>query len=89
MRTPCVSPGTGFWSRGIAGQILGGPYVDDQRLFAYLQNGSFLFLEAATGEVLASLAAYPAAATAGAAISPPYVYGPGNDGKLYSFREAP
>ena len=89
IRARSRTDGAEIWSRGIAGQILGGPYVDDQRLFAYLQNGSFLFLEAATGEVLASLAAYPAAATAGAAISPPYVYGPGNDGKLYSFREAP
>jgi outer membrane protein assembly factor BamB len=81
--------GAEIWSRGIAGQVLGGPYVDDRRLVAYLQNGSFLYLDAASGEALASLAAYPAAASAGAAISPPYVFGPGNDGKLYSFREAP
>ncbi len=89
IRARSRTDGAEIWSRGIAGQILGGPYVDDQHLFAYLQNGSFLFVNAATGEVLASLAAYPAAATAGAAVSPPYVFGPGNDGKLYSFREAP
>ena len=81
--------GEEIWNRGISGQVLGGVYVDQQYLIAYLQNGSFLFVNASTGEVLANLAAYPAAATSGAAISRPYVFGPGNDGKLYSFRETP
>ena len=89
IRARSRSDGNTIWNRGIAGQALGGLYVDDQRVLAYLQDGSFLYLDAATGEVLASLAAYPAAATAGAAVSRPFVFGPGSDGKLYSFRESP
>jgi len=89
IRARSRSDGATIWNRGIAGQVLGGLYVDDRRVLAYLQNGSFLYLDAATGEVLASLATYPAAATAGAAVSRPFVFGPGSDGRLYSFRESP
>ncbi len=81
--------GDEIWNRGVSGPVLGGVYVDATYLIAYLQNGSFLFADAATGEPLANLAAYPAAATSGAAISAPFVFGPGNDGKLYGFRESP
>ncbi|MFN2199740.1 MAG: PQQ-binding-like beta-propeller repeat protein [Caldilineaceae bacterium] len=78
-----------LWRTPIAGPVLAGPIVGPDALILFLQSGNILYMDAATGEPRANYATYPTMATAGGAASYPYVFAPGQDGKLYGYRQTP
>ena len=82
--------GEQLWRTPVGGPVLGGPLVDRQYVIAFLQNGNIVFLNAETGQDAApSYPTYPAASTSAGAVSFPYIYVPGQDGKLHAYRQTP
>ncbi len=62
---------------------MGGPLVDANRLIVVTQFGNIQFLEVQTGASINGTI-IPAAAGGAAAVSGPWLYVPGADGRLYA-----
>ncbi len=78
-----------LWRTPVAGSVLAGPIVGPDYVIVFLQNGNILFLDADTGEPRGNFPTYPALPTSAGAVSFPYVFAPGGDGKLYGYRQSP
>ncbi|HXF63663.1 MAG TPA: PQQ-binding-like beta-propeller repeat protein, partial [Caldilineaceae bacterium] len=77
-----------LWNAPTAGETLGGPWTDNAIVLAFTSTGSLVFLDAASGNVLATPSIRAPAGGAGA-VSGPWVYMPGQDGVLYGVRGNP
>ncbi len=78
-----------LWRTAIAGRVLDGLLVNNNRIIAFSQSGNVLYLDATNGYVLNTLVTYPAQPTAAGAVSGNYVYVPGQNGKLYGYQQTP
>ncbi len=82
------SEGQLLWSAGLPGAPLGGPVVDDGRVFVATDNGAFQFLDATTGGLIVSNVQPPALGGA-VAVSDSWIFAPAQNGVLYAAREQP
>jgi outer membrane protein assembly factor BamB len=74
---------TQVWRVGVAGQVVGGPFVDADHVLVVTQSGNIQFLDAQTGSQLNG-SIIPAPVGGAAAVSGPWIYVPGADGRLYA-----
>ncbi len=72
-----------IWRSNVAGEVVGGPLVDANRLIVVTQFGNIQFLEVQTGASINGTI-IPAPAGGAAAVSGPWLYVPGADGRLYA-----
>lgn len=72
-----------LWRAGVGGQVMGGPLVDGARVLVITQAGNAQFLDATNGAPLGSAIISAPAGGAGA-VSGPWIYVPGADGRLYA-----
>jgi outer membrane protein assembly factor BamB len=72
-----------IWRSNVAGEVMGGPLVDANRLIVVTQFGNIQFLEVQTGASINGTI-IPAPAGGAAAVSGPWLYIPGADGRLYA-----
>lgn len=77
--------GAQLWRATVQGEILGGPIVDDEFIVIVTQVGIIQFLNAVNGNTAGGSSILSNAGGA-PAVSPPYVYVPGFDGRLYALQ---
>ena len=74
---------TQVWRIDVAGQVVGSPLVDADNVLVVTQSGNIQFIDSQTGAQLNG-SIIPAPAGGAAAVSGPWIYVPGADGRLYA-----
>lgn len=73
------------WTQNIAGQVVGGPLVTEDRVLIVTNNGGVTFFDAASGAILDSASAIPATVLGGPAANGSWLFVPGNN-TIYGYR---
>jgi outer membrane protein assembly factor BamB len=77
-----------LWSANVAGNVPGGPIVDDVRVLVATDGGAIQYLDAVTGAVIAANVQAPPLAGPAAAVAP-WLFAPGQNAVLFAARESP
>ncbi|MGL4650193.1 MAG: PQQ-binding-like beta-propeller repeat protein [Caldilineaceae bacterium] len=77
-----------LWTAGIAGNVPGGPIVDETRVLVVSDGGGVQYLDAITGALIAANVQAQPLGGAAAAVSP-WLFAPGQNAVLFAAREGP
>ncbi|MEZ4614655.1 MAG: PQQ-binding-like beta-propeller repeat protein [Caldilineaceae bacterium] len=80
--------GSQQWRVDLPGAVRGGPIVGNNQILVVTDNGNLRLFDLNGLNIDSAVLANGVQTTAAPAVSGPYIYIPGNDGKVHTFRGA-